>query len=357
MIQKNVGFLVNPIAGCGQLYNMKGSDYLSPKDCANSPSMQMAKVFTESSSDIDVTYYTASGSMGADAFGGPISERIRIVYSSPPITTRDDTIRLARILQDSGVSLIIFFGGDGTAVDLVDSHISVPVIGVPAGTKMFSSVFAISVDDAVTALKTFLMDDRITIVSSDVLKIDEREYSEGILNMSVYGQLNVPFSPVIVTSCKGEYPDTGIMDIAEYLQENMEPWVNYVVGPGSTCERIKELSGTTGSLSGFDLIRDGAMIKKDLSEQDIFDISNEPTKIVISPIGGQNFLLGRGNKQISYRILEKIGFDNIIVVSSPEKLSQISNLYVDFGIHKVRLPSFVRVLYGYGTFKLVPLRS
>ncbi len=352
-----IGFIVNPIAGCGQIFNLKGSDFITPEKCLESISLQMAKKFVELISDLDVTCYAASGRMGADSFNGEDQKKCIIVYQSPHLTSRNDTVKLARTLESCGVQLIVFFGGDGTAVDLVDANIVTPLLGVPSGTKMFSSVFAISLNDAVRALRAYLLDPDHSTAFGDVLKVEEKDYSNGRLTMSVYGQLRIPLSPMIVTSCKGEYADTGVMDIVEYMQDNVASGTNYIIGPGSTCKRIKELFGNSSTFSGFDLMRDGKIISLDLSEKQIYDISSEQTKIVISPLGGQGFLLGRGNKQISSRVMDLVGFGNLIVVSSIEKISKMSVLYVDLGTDHLKIPGYIKVLYGYGIFKLVKLES
>ncbi|MCW6169277.1 MAG: ATP-NAD kinase family protein [Thermoplasmatales archaeon] len=356
MSKKNVGFLVNPIAGCGQFFNMKGSDGLSLKDCPESVSLSLAERFLDLIPETNVTYYTASGNMGAKAFNKKPLENFHVIYNAPEITSRADTQNFVCALGDYPIDILVFFGGDGTAKDLVDARVDIPVLGVPAGTKMFSSVFSISVEDAVSVLRSLLSQDEGTIVSGDVIYVDENKYSAGNLVMSLYGQLKIPSSPMIVTACKGEYPDSNIMDIVEYIEEIIKQDVNYIVGPGSTCLEIKKLYGDDGTTFGFDLIKNGKIVARDLSEKEIYEAEADPTKIVISPLGGQGFLIGRGNKQLSARVIKKIGFENFIVVSSPEKLNGINYLYIDIGNFDFTIPSYVRVLYGYGTFKLVKLR-
>ncbi len=356
MSNKHVGFLVNPIAGCGQFFNLKGSDSLSTKDCQESLSLRMAEGFLDLISETNVTYYTASGNMGERAFYNKPSDIFRVIYYAPEITSRVDTQNFVNALKAYSIDILVFFGGDGTAKDLVDANVDIPVLGVPAGTKMFSSVFSISLEDAASVLRSLLSGDEVEIVNGEVIYIDESKYAAGDLAISSYGQLKIPSSPMIVRTCKGEYPDSTIMDIVEYIQEMMRPGVNYIVGPGSTCLEIKKLFANNGTTFGFDLIRDQQIVARDLSEKEIYEAETNPTKIIISPLGGQGFLIGRGNKQLSARVIKKIGFENLIVVSGTEKLSSINNLYIDINDQNFTIPSYIKVLYGYGTFKLVKLQ-
>ena len=356
MRNKNVGFIVNPIAGCGQFFNLKGSDSLSTKDCQESLSLRMAERFLDLISETNVTYYTASGNMGERAFYKKSSDVFRVIYEAPEITSSADTRNFVRALRAYSVDILVFFGGDGTAKDLVDANVDIPVLGVPAGTKMFSSVFSISVEDAASVLRSLLSGDEVVIVSGDVIYVDENKYAAGDLALSSYVQLKIPSSPMIIRTCKGEYPDSTIMDIVEYIQEIMRPEVNYIVGPGSTCLEIKKLFANNGTTFGFDLIKDQQIVARDLSEKEIYEAEINPTKIIISPLGGQGFIIGRGNKQLSARVIKKIGFENLIVVSGAEKLNGINSLYIDINNLDFTIPSYIKVLYGYGTFRLVKLQ-
>ncbi len=356
MSNKNVGFLVNPIAGCGQFFNMKGSDSLSTKDCRESLSLQMAEKFLDLIPETNVTYYTASGNMGERAFYKKSSDVFRVIYDAPEITSSADTRNFVRALRAYSVDILVFFGGDGTAKDLVDANVDIPVLGVPAGTKMFSSVFSISAEDATSVLRSLLSGDEAVIVNGDVIYVDENKYSAGDLALSSYGQLKIPSSPMIIRTCKGEYPDSTIMDIVEYIQEIMRPGVNYIIGPGSTCLEIKKLFSNNGTAFGFDLIKDREIVARDLSEKEIYESEINPTKIIISPLGGQGFLIGRGNKQLSARVIKRTGFENLIVVSGAEKLNGINSLYIDINNLDFTIPSYTKVLYGYGTFRLVKLQ-
>ncbi len=351
-----VGIIVNPIAGCGQFLNLKGSDSLSLKDCPRSISLEKAVEFLGETGDLDIEYFTVSGKMGEEAFRKAGVEKYSIVYSYTGECSSKDTICAAKTMMSKGVNVLVFFGGDGTARNIVDAGFSMPVIGVPLGTKMFSSVFAISIARAVQILRTLATGGIPEFGEADVIDLNEAAYEKGEMGLSSYGNLIIPKSELMMSQSKAEYPETSAEAIAQYIIDGMQGNVNYLIGPGSTCKSINSLLGLDSSLLGFDLVRNGSLVGKDLSEEEIFRISEQETRIILSPIGGQGFLLGRGNKQLSARIISNVGFKNIIVVASEEKLRYIRGLYVDiWDSETIEKPKFIKVLFSYGRFKLMPV--
>lgn len=350
-----VGLFINPVAGCGQLFNMKGSDTLTPSMCPRSISFEKAVEFLNEVRDADVFYYTASGIMGEEAFRKAGVGRFDIIHEYSEECSSSDTRSFVEKLSKTGAGLLVFFGGDGTARDIIDAGCSLPVIGVPLGTKMFSSVFAISVPRAIQVFLELIKGKSLNFAEADVIDLNEASYLKGEMALTSYGTLKIPVSDFIMSESKAEYPETSVEAIAEYVIEHMEEGVNYLVGPGSTCKAINSMLGVNGSLLGFDLLRDRKLVKEDLSEKEIYDLTSGRTMIILSPIGGQGFLIGRGNKQLSGRIISKIGFQNLIVVSSEEKLRGLNRLYVDVNNLTIPRPSFIRILFSYGRFKLMPV--
>jgi len=72
---------------------------------------------------------------------------------------------------------------------------------------------------------------------------------------------------------------------------------------------------------------------KDASEKDLLELLDRETRvmIIISPIGAQGFILGRGNQQISPEVIRRVGIDKLIIISTPHKLAEIPYLLVDTG--------------------------
>lgn len=349
------GLVINPVAGCGQFLNLKGSDTLTVSKCPRLISLEKGIEFLNEIRDLGIHFYTASGKMGEEAFLKADTRDYEVIHTYSDDCDSSDTRAFVQKLQTTDAEALIFFGGDGTARDIVDAGCTIPVVGVPLGTKMFSSVFTISLSRALQLLRDIVSGKPVSYSSAEVIDLDESSYSEGRISIASYGKLKVPDSEYVLSMSKAEYPETSAGGIAEYIIERMEPTVNYITGPGTTCKTINEALGLGGSLLGFDLIRDGKLIETDLSESQIFSATKNKTIVILSPIGGQGFLIGRGNKQFSGRILERIGFQNIMVIATEEKVRAIRGLFADINDYSGKKPGFIRVLFSYGRFKLFPL--
>ncbi len=351
------GFFINPIAGCGAMHGMKGSDYMKMSECKDSVSVGLAVEFLKRINCENITFLIPSGDMGERAFRIAGIENYKVIYDPSEPSTSTDTKKFVEILSERSPDILVFFGGDGTARDIVDTHPPFPVIGVPSGSKMYSSVFAISLDSAVTVFNDVasgMVDD---FVSSEVIDLDERVYSAGRIETRFYGELLVPNSTRILMESKAEYTDDYVQDAAEYIHDHMENDVDYLIGPGTTCKSILALFNQEGSILGFDLFRNGRIMETSMDEARLYEVAGSSTRMIISPIGGQGFLLGRGNREISPRVLKKINPRNITVIASPRKLENLKVLYIDTGGEKINFPQYVRVLYGYGKFKMVKVEQ
>ncbi len=349
------GFLVNPVAGCGQFLNLKGSDSLTPLQCPRSISMEKAIEFLNETRGLDVIFYTAAGQMGEEAFQKNNLENYTVIEGHKGESSSKDTKNFISELKKTDASMLVFFGGDGTSRDIVDAGWTLPVLGVPLGTKMYSSVFALSVSRAIDLFREFCNNGITEFSSEEVIDLDEESYVRGNFQMKSHGFLTVPVSEAVMSVSKAEYSETSDSGISEYIIEHMENGVNYIIGPGTTCKAILTEMGLEGSLLGFDYVKNGEIMGRDLSEGEIFELAKNKTVIILSPIGGQGFLLGRGNKQLSGRIISAVGFENIVVVSSERKIRALERLYVDVNSIIIRKPAFIRVLFGYGRFKLMPI--
>lgn len=337
---KTLGFLVNPISGMGGSVGLKGTDGLYEKALelgAEKVSKKRAEVFFESLGKVkDVKFLVPSGEMGEDLIKNKELE-YEVVYTVKGLTSRDDTLKTIEEFKKKKVELIIFCGGDGTARDICEAiDKEIPVIGMPAGVKMFSSVFAINPKAASDILKAFL-EGNSKYKDSDVLDIDEESYRADKFKMKLYGYLKTPYIPNLVQDAKalfeGHDEEMAKDGIAVFASEFMSDGSLYIVGAGSTTAKIAEVMGLKKTMLGVDLIKDEKLIASDVNEKAILEyIKDEKSvKIIVSPIGAQGFVFGRGNQQISSQVLRKVGKDNIIIIATPQKLENTPFLLVDTG--------------------------
>ncbi len=272
-------------------------------------------------------------------------------------TSGKDTIRIARLMKRRRVDLLIFCGGDGTARDIMKAvGGKLPVLGVPAGVKVYSSVFAISPRAAAESAAQFLKG-QVPTREGEVVDIDEEEYRENRLSVRLMGHLTTPDSEVLLQDPKSPTrlsEAAELEGIADYVKEEMvQPDVVYVLGPGSTVEKIGERLGVKKTLLGVDVVTgEGKVLGLDVDERRLLQLVKKGSvKVVVSPIGGTGFLFGRGNQQISPAALRLIGTENVIVVASRSKLDGLvpRRLLVDTGDSGLdgALRGYRRVITGY----------
>ncbi len=347
-----VAFMVNPLAGYGGKLNNKGSDNLILDNIKNSVSIQKAIEFIGKINTDNVDFLVPSGSMGSDILD-IFKIKYKIVWNSSNPTTAKDTENFVK--NSSGASFLCFVGGDGTARDILNAQCRIPVLAVPSGVKMYSSIFAMNINHAAEIFNK-IISGNITFKKAEISDIDEEKYRNGILDIKTFGSMDIPDIDGIVNSSKAEYPSSSAYDMAEYIIDTMKNDFYYVIGPGSTCKSIVSALGYKSNMLGFDIFYGKKLVLSDMDESTIFKyVNSKPSFLIISFIGGQGFLLGRGNQQISSRVLKSIGFNNIVVLSSPEKLADIKTLYLDINSDGIEIPKYIKVLTGYGIFKLIKL--
>src|SRR5262249_35830848 len=271
-------------------------------------------------------------------------------------TTAADTRAAAEELADRGVELLLFAGGDGTARDVVGAvGTMVPVLGVPSGVKMRSGVFGTRPEQAGDAAGRYLAHpDRFGLVEREVL-----DAPDAALESELFATAQVPSVPDRLQRGKATATgpaDAGLIALCEEMARNLEPGRMYLFGPGTTTERIMEALGLTGTLLGVDAVRDGAPVGADLDEEGLLRLLGEGVEatLVLGVIGGQGFLLGRGNQQISPRVLRRLGTDNLVVVAGADKAEapDPAVLPVDLGDGDDD-----RILDGYVRVHVAPGRS
>ena len=339
-LKGRIGFLINPIAGMGGPVGLKGTDGLAEKAIAMGArprAMERARACLDHlSREKDAIHFlTASGSMGESSLK-ECGLDYEVVYSPLPVTSSRDTIRTCQAFLDKGANLILFCGGDGTARDVAGIAGSTPILAIPAGVKMHSGVFAASPQAAADLVIRFL-NGELNLRDTEIVDVDEELYRAGILQTKLYALAKTPYLPVLVAERKRIYisdqEDEFKDQIALFASEFMRDGSAYIIGAGTTTSRIADILGLEKTLLGVDVVKDGRLMITDASEQDLLELLDRETRvmIIISPIGAQGFILGRGNQQLSAEVIRRVGIDKLIIISTPHKLAEIPYLLVDTG--------------------------
>ena len=378
---KRIGFLINPIAGMGGTVGLKGTDDVvdearsrgaTPSAHRRAEAMLAALrplLENHAKSAADIDWLTCSAAMGADILTKAGFDRASIVYESPGTTSRHDTKTAIRKLMQAGVDLILFCGGDGTARDVANVvERRLPILGIPAGVKMYSGVFGITPERTADILLGYL-EGRLDTAEVDILDLDEERYRQGEWVVRLYATALTPFEPTLVQAAKmlitSEGDAEAKAEIAEGLKEEIElhPDILYLLGPGSTLRVISDQLGLENTLLGVDAVKAGRLVGKDLNERQILDLfAQHPDRaLIVSPIGAQGFVLGRGNRQLSPEVIRQIGVESIVVVATPAKLARTQVLHVDTGDANLDAAiigsGYLRVVTGFRRKRLVKIES
>ena len=301
--------------------------------------------------------------VSADGLGSEVLDELGIRHDDITLTMKgsnEDTKAAAKLmLKDCG--LILFCGGDGTARDVFDAvGSSVPVLGIPAGVKMYSSVFA-NTPEIVPDIVNAFVNGNAELAPRDVMDINEKDRKKGVLSVKFYGNLSVPYVPALVQSCKGVYEGSNeeeeADEVAEYMMTVMSNDVLYLIGPGSTTGRIMERMGLEHTLLGVDAVYNKKSVGTDLNENGLVSLLKKYKRaaLILGIIGKQGFFLGRGNKELTPKVIRMIGTDNIILVSGITKLNDLKELHVDTGDPELdkELKGYRKVVYRYARERMV----
>jgi len=339
-----IGLIVNPVAGMGGAVGLKGTDGKKILNKAISLGAKptapaRAETFL---SELDLQekgtrLVVGAGSMGEDEANNS-HHVFSVIGDSKPETSAEDTREIAREMIKSGVDLIVFCGGDGTARDILEAAgTTTPVLGVPTGVKMHSSVFAVNPQAAARVVQRF-MTNQLPLREAEVMDVDEEAFRSGRLSAELHGYVRTPYEPHLIQANKLATPMTeselqNQAATALYIIEKMKPDVTYIMGPGTTTRTIADLIDAKKTLLGVDLFVNKQIVAKDVNEIQILEaIRGKTARIIVTPIGGQGFVFGRGNQQISAKIIRQIGINNIIVVATKSKLRTLKgSLKVDTG--------------------------
>jgi predicted polyphosphate/ATP-dependent NAD kinase len=367
-----IGFLVNPVAGMGGRVGLKGTDHVSAEAIALgakpvSPvrAIEFLKKLKQLELASKIEFLTCPGVMGQNEMRDAGFEPEILSKAIASQTSAEDTKASVRLMTRKAVDLIIFVGGDGTAKDIYDAmnaKSKALVLGVPSGVKMYSGIFAASVLDAVEVVQAFVNGETQT-TDFEIVDADEEAIRGDRFSTRLYGFLKGPFVPMRLLGSKHISPETfdeleNQKAVARFIVEEMKSDGTYILGPGSTVKCVADLLGVEKTLLGVDLYQEKNLIK-DVNEKRILkevkDWKN--TWLVLSPIGRQGVLLGRGNQQISPDVIRRIGKEHVIVGATRNKIQGIDGgvLRVDTGDPKVdkMLRGYVRVAIDYREWRLL----
>ncbi|MFI6638373.1 ATP-NAD kinase family protein [Streptomyces sp. NPDC050504] len=365
-----IGLVVNPVAGLGGPVGLGGSDGTERQRraralgaVARAGERATTALAELAARGVRPEVLTGAGAMGErSALAAGLGTRS--VYGAEGDTTPEDTVATVRALAARGVDLLLFAGGDGTARDVLAGldGAPCPVLGVPTGVKMHSAVFAVNPRAAGEVAAAWLggAGRRARLREAEVMDRDEAELRAGRLRSRLYGWLAVPDVPVRVqqrkTGSTAQAPEA-VGGIAAEVAARIGERGRLVVGPGTTTRAVAAALGADVPLAGVNVldVRGGSArpYATDVAESDLACLAGEPGAplwLAVSPIGGQGFLLGRGNQQISPRVLRATGRERFLVLSTEAKLAALGGrpLLVDTGDEALdaELAGHTRVITG-----------
>lgn len=363
---KRLGLIVNPKAGIGGSVGLKGSDgaaiqkqalALGAVPKALNRAIEAIQFLATLRGELEIVTYP--GEMGANAAVACGFEPVVIGAITPGETTAADTSQAAGEMMGLGADLVLFAGGDGTARDIYRAvGTNVPVLGIPAGVKIHSAVYATHPKSAGELAAMYLRGQATDLREAEVMDIDEDAVRQGVVSAKLYGYLKIPFQRMLVQSLKSASPPGERLAadaIACAVIDEMAEDRLYIIGPGTTTRAIASRLGLPKTLIGVDVVLNRQLLAADVGERRLLELlEGHRAKIVITPIGGQGYLFGRGNQQISAEVIRRTGKENIIVVSTLDKIVSLRGrpFLVDTGSHAVdeMLKGYTKVVTGYNQY-------
>lgn len=368
-----LGLIINPFAGIGGALALKGSDGVeirakalalgAPKKAADKTGLALAEI-SELKSKAHI--YTAAGEMGEDLVKA-LGFAYTLIYQPTEMQTEgSDTESAAKAILAQQVDLLLFAGGDGTARNVC--HIiknQLPVLGVPAGCKIHSGVYAITPQAAGRVLAQVIQGQIVSLNQAEVMDIDEDLFRQGRVNARQFGEMQVPVELHYIQAVKMGGKESDEMVLSDIAAQVMDIMVEYpehyfIMGSGSTVDFVMQELGLANTLLGVDLVKNKQLVATDLNAQQLLDyVVNQPVKLVITLIGGQGHILGRGNQQLSPALLRYVGKANILVIATKSKLNSLAGkpLISDSGDLQLDkdLAGLMPVITGYRDQVLYPL--
>ena len=366
-----LGLIINPMAGLGGSVALKGSDGVAElaleKGATPKANLRTHIALNEIAHLKDkVSIVTCENLMGescAKALGFDVDV---IPLSVTDHSTADDTKKAAALIKEMGVDLLLFAGGDGTARDVCSVvEDEFPVLGVPAGVKIHSGVYGITPKASGEVLRMLIEGELVDLKTQDVRDIDEVAFRNNQVKAKLFGEMLVPEAAQFVQAVKQggmEQEDLVLEDMAAYLADEAQDDVLYLVGSGKTTQFYMDYIHADNTLLGVDAVFNNDVVANDLTEQQILSLIEQYTsvKLIVSVIGGQGHVFGRGNQQLSADVIKKVGRENLIILCTKSKLKQLEGrpLIVDTSDVDLdkQLAGHIEIYTGYNDRVLYPIQ-
>ena len=357
-----LGFIVNPIAGMGGKVGLKGTDGKEVLEKAirlgakpESPikakkALEVLKAYMD-----EIELITCPGKMGEEE-AVELGFKPTVIGKKKAEVGPEDTEEAAKKMLELGVDLLLFAGGDGTARNIYNAiGDKLPVIGIPAGVKIHSAIYANHPRSAGEVALKYLKGEIKAIREAEVMDIDEEAFRKGQVTAKLYGYMKVPYERQLVQSLKAGRPEQeeAAQDaVADRIIAEMEPDVYYIIGSGTSTRPIMEKLGLPNTLLGIDIVKNKELVASDVGEKDILRIiDGKKAKIIVTIIGGQGYIFGRGNQQLSGEVIKRVGKENIRIIATKGKIVSLGGqpILVDTGDDEVNkiFNGYMRVLTSY----------
>jgi predicted polyphosphate/ATP-dependent NAD kinase len=373
-----LGLIINPIAGIGGSVALKGSDGVGIAEQAlalgaTAKANQRASLALEILRPYqdNITIYCADKLMGEQT-AKALGFTTKVIYHADNTeqTTASDTENTVSALLTQNVDMLLFAGGDGTARNICKIvGDNFPVLGIPAGCKIHSGVYAVTPKAAGRVVEMMVTNQLVTLTEADVMDIDESLFREGIVKAKRFGEMQIPAELRYVQAVKSggkELDELVLQDIAAHVINEMDDEL-FVIGSGSTTAFLMEELALNNTLLGVDLVQQQTLIANDVTESQLWQaieqakLNRQVIKLVITLIGGQGHIFGRGNQQLSPRVIRAIGKENIFIIATKTKLTALASrpLITDTGDSEldVELSGYLPVITGYNDQVLYPVAS
>ena len=377
---KKIGLIINPVAGMGGSVGLKGTDHVVEEALRRGAVPGSEKRAETALRELLPYKDELLICTGAGHMGGELAQRMGFRTEVLPVgtdtgaaktpadtdilaasafcfaTAGSDTIALGKRLLNEQADLLLFAGGDGTARDIYQAvGTELVCVGIPAGVKIHSPVYAKN-PGAAGKLAAMWMSGRIKrYEEKEVLDIDEDAYRSGHINTALYGYLKIPAERALTQNRKAPTPlsdEAAIEAIAYEVTDHMEPDVVYLVGAGTTTRGVMKKLGLPNTLIGVDVVENGKVLENDAyGERILSHIRGKRAKLILTVTGGQGFLFGRGNQQLTPEVIRTVGKENLIILATSSKLAELRGnpLLVDTGDDALNeeLCGYYRVITGY----------